>query len=71
MFNTYIHFLEDNFGLVDVVLSCLVSKIQKPPSPSFEPRTLFRTFDLSKISFWFQGISMPTLVKVDVSVLQL
>jgi hypothetical protein len=59
------------FGLGDILLSCLVSKIQEPSSPGFEPRTLFRRFDFSEISFWFQRISMPSLVQIDTSVLEL
>jgi hypothetical protein len=61
----------NNFGLGDILLSCLVSKIQKPPWPGFEPRTLFRSFDVSEIHFCFQGISIPSLVQISISVLEL
>jgi hypothetical protein len=50
----------NNFGLGPVLLSCLVSELQTLTSPGLEPRTIFRTFDLSKIFSWFQG--MPNLV---------
>jgi hypothetical protein len=59
------------FGLTDVFQSCLVSMIQKPPSPGFEPRTLFRSFGLSKISSWCHRISKPSLVQIAISVLEL
>jgi hypothetical protein len=31
----------NNFGLGAVLLSCLVSELQKPPLPGIEPRTVF------------------------------
>jgi hypothetical protein len=60
----------NNFGLGAVLLSCLVSKIQEPPSPGFEHSTLFQSFDPSKIFSWFQVISIPSLVKIGCSVLE-
>jgi hypothetical protein len=61
----------NNFGLGPVLLSCLVSELQKPPSPGLKPRTISRSFYCSEISFCFQGMSMPRLVHNGVSVLEL
>jgi hypothetical protein len=35
----------NNFGLCTVLLSCLISELQKPSSPGLEPRAVFRGFD--------------------------
>jgi hypothetical protein len=61
----------NNFVLRAVLLSCLVSELQKPPSPGLKPRAVFWSFDHSKIYSWFQGISMPSLVQIGESVLKL
>jgi hypothetical protein len=45
-------FETSSFGLGAVFLSCLVSELHEPPSPGLELRTLFRSFDLSKIAPW-------------------
>jgi hypothetical protein len=37
-------FEKQNFDLGDILLSCLVSKIQKPPSAGFETIPLFSEF---------------------------
>jgi hypothetical protein len=44
-----------NFGLGAVLISCLVSELQKPSSPGLGLWTLFRSFELSKIPSWFRG----------------
>jgi hypothetical protein len=61
----------NNFSLGAVLLLCLVSELQELPSPGLEFRTLFQSFDLFKISFWAQGISMASLVQIGESVLEL
>jgi hypothetical protein len=105
----------NNSVLCAVLISCLISELQKNFSSGFEPRTVFRgcglcscgltetnnfgigrflyrtefpryrkhpnwvsnpghflrSFDLTKISSWFQGISIPSLVQIGVSVLEL
>jgi hypothetical protein len=42
----------NNFGLGNVLLLCVVSKIQKSLSLGFEPRTFSQSFDLSKLSLF-------------------
>jgi hypothetical protein len=103
----------NNFSLRADLLSCLVSKLQKPSSLGLEPRTVFgvvaiipiissskqttlvlapfcyrfratgttlnrtqtednfSSFDLSKLSSWSQGINMPCLVQISISILEL
>jgi hypothetical protein len=41
------------------------------PQTELKLRTLSRSFDLSNISSWSQGISMPSLVQIGVSFLAL
>jgi hypothetical protein len=60
----------NNFGLDTIFLSCLVSELQKPPLLGLVPSTLFRSFGLSEISLWFQGISMPSLGQIGASILE-
>jgi hypothetical protein len=60
----------NNFGLGTVLLSCSVSELQEPASPGLELITLFRRFNLCKISSCSQGVSMPSLVKIGISVLE-
>jgi hypothetical protein len=59
------------FGLVTVLLLCLVSKLQEPPSPRIELKTVLWSFDLSMFSSWSQGISVPSLVQICLSLLEL
>jgi hypothetical protein len=54
----------NNFGFRAVRLLCLVSELQEPPSPGLESSTLFGCFDLSKISYWFLEISVPSLRQI-------
>jgi hypothetical protein len=61
----------NNFGLGTVLLSCLVSVLQEPPSPGFELGTSFRSFYAPIFSSWSQGISMPSLVQIGLSHLEL
>jgi hypothetical protein len=42
--------------------SCLVSHLQKPPSHRDSNSGHFRILDFSEISFWFQDISMQSMV---------
>jgi hypothetical protein len=60
----------NNFVFWTILLLHVVSRIEEPPSPGFEPRTLSRSFYLFKISSWFQGISMSSLVQIGLSVLE-
>jgi hypothetical protein len=55
------------------LLSCLVYELQKASLPGLEPRTVFfgGVCGFSKICFWSQGISMPSLVGIGVFVLPL
>jgi hypothetical protein len=64
-------FETNNFGLGSVLLSCLVSELQEPPSPGIELRTLFRSFYLPEFSSCSQEISMPSLVQIGFSLLEL
>jgi hypothetical protein len=64
-------FETNNFGLGAVLLSCLVSELQEPSSSGLELRTLFRSSGISIFSSWSQGIIMPSLVQIGVSILQL
>jgi hypothetical protein len=61
----------NKFALDTFLLSCLVSELQEPSSPGLELGTIFRNCYLSKISYCSQGLSMPCLVEVGVSVLEL
>jgi hypothetical protein len=61
----------NNFALDVCLLSCLVSELQERPSPGLELGTIFQSFHLSKISSCSQGLSMPRLVEVGLSVLEL
>jgi hypothetical protein len=45
--------------------------LQKPPSLGLEPRTLPRSFDISKISSWFQGVNVLSLGQIGGSLLEL
>jgi hypothetical protein len=56
-------FETNNFGLSAILLSCLVSELQKTPSPGIELRILFRSFDPPIFSSWSQRISMWSLVQ--------
>lgn len=49
----------NNFGLGTVLLQCLVSKLQEPPLPGFELRTIFFIVLSFLVSCWSQGIGMP------------
>jgi hypothetical protein len=64
-------FETNNFVLGAVPLSCLVSELQKPPSPGLELRTLSRSIYLPAFSSWCQGISMPSLVQIGVCLVEL
>jgi hypothetical protein len=64
-------FETNNFGLAAVLLSYLVSELQETPSPGLELRTLFRSFYPTMFSFWSQGISIPSLVQIGLSFLEL
>jgi hypothetical protein len=44
----------NNFGLGAVILSCLVSELQKTSSPGIEPRTVFQGFDLCFCNLLFE-----------------
>jgi hypothetical protein len=61
----------NNFVLCVVFLLCLVSELQKPPSLEIELGTLLRSSDLPLFFSWSQGIGMPSLVRIDLSVLEL
>jgi hypothetical protein len=63
-------FETNNFGPSAVLVSSLVSELQEPPSLGFELRTLFE-FDPAMFSSWPQGISMPSLLQIGVSVFEL
>jgi hypothetical protein len=63
-------FETNNFDLGSILLSCLVSELQEPPSPGIE-LYFFRSFDPPMFSSWSQGISMPNLVQIGVSVVEL
>jgi hypothetical protein len=54
----------NNFGLVSVLLLCLVSELQELPWPGLELRTVFRSCDLYKMSSWSQRINTPSLVRI-------
>jgi hypothetical protein len=56
----------NNFGPASVLLSCLASELQKPPSPVLE-----LSVRRSKISVWFREISLPSFRQTDVSILEL
>lgn len=64
-------FKTNSFGLGAFLLSCLVSELQKLPSPGLALRTIFKSLDLSEMSSWLQGISMPSLVKIGLLILEL
>jgi hypothetical protein len=53
-------FETNNFCLGTVLLSCLVFKLQEPPSLVLELKTIFRSFYLPKTPPWSYGISMPS-----------
>jgi hypothetical protein len=54
-----------------ILLSSLFSEVQEPPSLGLKLRTLFRSFDPSIFSNWTREISIPSLVQIDLSVLDL
>jgi hypothetical protein len=64
-------FETNNFGLGAVLLSCLVSELQEPPSPVLKLRTFSRSFDPPVFSSWSQEISMPNLAEIGLSLLEL
>jgi hypothetical protein len=43
------------FGLSAVLISCIVSELQKRPLPGLQLRIRFHNFDLPKIFFWSQA----------------
>jgi hypothetical protein len=61
----------NNFGTDAILISCLVSELQEPPSPGLELWTVFRSFDPPVFSSLSQGIIMPSLVKIGASFLEL
>jgi hypothetical protein len=58
-------------GLGALLLSCIVSNLQKTSSPGFEARTVPRSFGLYKMFSWFQGIDVPSLRRICESLLEL
>jgi hypothetical protein len=61
----------NNFGSGAVLLSCLVCELHEPPSSGLELRTVFRDSDLSEISFFVSMKKHSSLVRIDLSVLEL
>jgi hypothetical protein len=59
------------FGLGAVRLSSLVSEQPEAPSLGLKLRTLSWSSDCAVFSSWFKGICMPSLLQIDLSVLDL
>jgi hypothetical protein len=66
-----LHSETNNFALVAFLLTCLDSKLQKSPAVGLKLRILFQSFCISKISSCSQGVSMPHLMQVCLSILEL
>lgn len=67
----YLHFETNNSGLGTTVLSFLVFKQRELSSLELQHGTAFWSSDLPMFSSWYQGISMPSLVEIVLSLLVL